>query len=263
VMAAPIISISSDVSVESVRSYFSRVILIDSISVEVPVAPEVGTAAVASPAKVIELDTHSSSEADPSKSSPPPVSVAPMVSPFLCLDDSESDTEMPERHVSPTPHEAMLTRWRRRVASRSSSPITSTPKIPTAPILPTPSAIVAPSSEFPLALVVAPPGICRRRAILIRPGEDIPIGRLDRTHLGGPCKALTTRKSVRPLPSHRLALRYTLHHLDHFTSGSSAGHSSSDHSSSGDSISGYPLFGHASPNTTVVDSSIPPRFVYP
>ncbi|GKE07407.1 hypothetical protein Tco_1399425 [Tanacetum coccineum] len=74
----------------------------------VPVAPEVGAAAVASPAGVLELDTHSSSEADPSESSPPPVSVAPMVSPILCLDNSESDTEMPERHVSPIPHDAIL-----------------------------------------------------------------------------------------------------------------------------------------------------------
>ncbi|GKD16467.1 hypothetical protein Tco_1205625, partial [Tanacetum coccineum] len=146
--------------------------------VEVSVASEVGAAAVASPVGVIELDTHSSSKADPSESSPPPVYVAPMVLPFLCLDDLESDTEMPERHVSLTPHDAMLTRWRRRVASRSSSPINATLKIPTAPILPAPFAIVAPSSEFPLVLVVAPPRICRRRAILIRPGEDIPIGRL-------------------------------------------------------------------------------------
>ncbi|GKE55899.1 hypothetical protein Tco_1495084, partial [Tanacetum coccineum] len=126
------------------------------------------------------------------ESSPPPVSVAPMVSPFLCSDDSESDTEMPERHI------------------------------PTAPILPAPSAIVAPSSEFPLAPVVALTGIRRRRACLIRPGEDIPIGRLYHTHLGGPCRALTARKLVRPLPSHHLALRYTSHHLDCFTSGSSS-----------------------------------------
>ncbi|GKB55593.1 reverse transcriptase domain-containing protein, partial [Tanacetum coccineum] len=142
-MAAPVISISSDVSV----------------------APEVGAVGVASPARVLELDTHSSSEANPLESSPPPVSVAPM---------------------------------------------------------------------------------------------DIPIGRLYRTHPGGPCRALITRKSVRPLPSHRLALRYTSHHLDHFTSGSS-----SDHSSSGHSISGHSLFGHALPGTTIADSSTPLRFVYP
>ncbi|GKF01306.1 hypothetical protein Tco_0028229 [Tanacetum coccineum] len=156
-----------------------------------------------------------------------------MVSPFMCLDDSESDTEIPKRHVSPTPHEAMLTRWRSRVTLRSSSPTTSIPKIHTAPILPAPSAIVAPSSEFPLA----PPG--------------------------GPCRALTIRKSVRPLPSHCLALRYTSHHLDHFTSGSSSSHSSSHHSSSGHSIMGHSLSEHTPPDTTNADSSTPSRFVHP
>ncbi|GJS39079.1 hypothetical protein Tco_0564122 [Tanacetum coccineum] len=240
-MPTPVISISSDVSVESVRSSFLRVILIGYISVEVPVAPEVGAAAVASPTGVLELDTYSSSEADLSESLPPPISVAPMVSPFLCSDDSESDTEISERHVSP---------------------ITSTLEIPTAPILPAPSAIVAPSSEYPLAPVVAPPRIRRRRAILIQPKEDIPIGRLYHTYHGGPCRALTARKSVRPLPSHCLELRYTSHHLDHFTSGSSSSHSSSDHSS-GHSISGHSLHGHTPPDTIDADSSTPPRFVHP
>ncbi|GKC09126.1 hypothetical protein Tco_1000736 [Tanacetum coccineum] len=148
-------------------------------------------------------------------------------------DDSESDTEMPERHVSPTPHDTMLTRWRSRVASQSTSPTTSTLEIPTAPIPPAPFAV------------------------------DIPVGQLYLTHPGGPCRALTTRKSVRPLPSHRLALRYTSHHLDRFTFGSSSDHSSSDHSSSGHSISGHSLSGHTPPDTTKADSSIPSRFVYP
>ncbi|GJZ59968.1 reverse transcriptase domain-containing protein [Tanacetum coccineum] len=200
VMAAPVISISSDVSVESVGSSFRRVILIGSISVEVLVTPEVGAAVVASPAGVLELDTHLSSEADPSESSPPLVSLAPMVSPFLCSGDSESDTEIPKRHVSPT---------------------TSIPEIPTTLILPVPPTIVAPSSE-----------------------------------------ALTARKSDRPLRSHRLALRYTSHHLDHFTYGSSSSHLSSDHSS-GNSISGHSLSGHIPPDTTDADSYIPPRFIHP
>nr|GEW55091.1 hypothetical protein [Tanacetum cinerariifolium]GEW60153.1 hypothetical protein [Tanacetum cinerariifolium] len=207
VLAALVISISLDVSVESVGSSFSRVILIGSIYVEVSVAPKVGADAFASPAGVLELDTRSSSEADPSESSPPLVSVAPMVLPFLCSNNSESDTKMPERHVSPTPHDAMLTRWRSRVASRSSSPTTSTLEIHTVHILAAPSTVVAPSSEFPLTPIVSPPKIRRRRVILIRPEEDIPIGRLYHTHLGGPCRALTVRKSVRPLPSHCLALR--------------------------------------------------------
>nr|GEV29024.1 transcription factor MYB90-like [Tanacetum cinerariifolium] len=75
--------------------------------------------------------------------------------------DSNSDTEIPERHVSPIPRDAMLTRWRSKVALRSSSPTTIL-EIPTAPILPAPSAIVAPLFEFPLAPVVAPPEIHRR-----------------------------------------------------------------------------------------------------
>nr|GEV82871.1 RNA-directed DNA polymerase, eukaryota [Tanacetum cinerariifolium] len=110
VMAALVIYISLDVSVESAGSSFPRVILIGSIFVEILVAPEVGAAIVALPAEVLELDTYSSLEADPSESSPPPVSVAPMVSPFMCLDDLKSDIEMPKKHVSPTPHDAMLTR---------------------------------------------------------------------------------------------------------------------------------------------------------
>nr|GEV74691.1 hypothetical protein [Tanacetum cinerariifolium] len=115
----------------------------------------------------------------------------------ILIDDSESDTEMPERHVSPAPHAAMLAR---------------------------------------------------------------------------PCRALIARKSVRPLPYHRLPLRYTSHHLDHFTSGSSSDHSSSDHSSSGHftldhSSSGHSilvhfLFGYTPPVTTITDLSTPSRFVY-
>ncbi|GKB33786.1 reverse transcriptase domain-containing protein [Tanacetum coccineum] len=74
---------------------------------------------------------------------------------------------------------------------------------------------------------------------------------------------LTTRKSVRPLPSHRLALSYTSHHLDYFTFGSSSSHSSSDHLSSGHSISGHSLSGHTPLDTTNADSSTPQRFVHP
>nr|GEY69768.1 putative ribonuclease H-like domain-containing protein [Tanacetum cinerariifolium] len=97
--------------------------------------------------RCLEIVPDNEDDVGPFESSPPPVSVAHMVLPFLCSDDSESDIEIIERHVSPTPHDAMLTR------------------------------------------------------------EDIPIGRLYHTHLGGPCKALTVRKLVRPLPSCSLALR--------------------------------------------------------
>ncbi|GJV24558.1 putative reverse transcriptase domain-containing protein [Tanacetum coccineum] len=214
-----------------VGSSFPRVILIGSISVEVPVAPKVGASAVASPARVLELDTHSSSEDDPSESSLPPVSVAPMVEVQSCI----------------TNHHNILFYSRLFPMYFHFSPV--------------PYVVVAPSTDI-ISPVDAPPEIRRRRAILIRPGQDIPIGRLYRTHFGGPCRALTARKSVKPLSSYRLALRYTSHHLDHFTSGSSSGHSSSDHSSSRHSISGHSLSGHTPPDTTVSDSSAPPRFVY-
>nr|GEW01233.1 hypothetical protein [Tanacetum cinerariifolium] len=174
-MEALVISISLDVSVESVGSSFPRVILIGYISVEVLVAPEVGAATVASPARMLELDTYSSSEADLLESSHP----------RIC-------------------------------------------------------------STFGFTFFV----------------EDIPIGRLYRTHPGGPCRALIARKSVIHLPFHHLAMRYTSHHLDHFTSGSSSGHSSSDHSSYGHSITGHSLSGHTSPDTTVADSSTLSRFVH-
>ncbi|GKF31095.1 hypothetical protein Tco_0100893 [Tanacetum coccineum] len=147
-MATPVISISSNLSDERVGSSIPRVILIGSISVKVPVALEVGAAAVASPARVLKLDTYSSSEANPSESSLPFISVAPMVSPFLCLDDSKSNTEMIKMHVSPTPYDSMLSRWRIKVVLRSSSPTTSTPEISTAPIPPAPSAIITLSTDI-------------------------------------------------------------------------------------------------------------------
>nr|GFA66380.1 hypothetical protein [Tanacetum cinerariifolium] len=91
---------------------------------------------------------------------------------------------MPERHVSPTPYDVMLTRWRSRVASRSSLPTTSTLEFPTAPIPPAPSAVVVPSSDII-------------------------------SHVDAPLE------------------------IRHF------------------------LTGHTPPDTTVADSSTPPRFVYP
>ncbi|GKD19921.1 hypothetical protein Tco_1209079, partial [Tanacetum coccineum] len=213
-MAPPVISISSNVLVKSVGSFFPRVIPIGFIFVKVTVAPEVGAAAVASPVGVLKLDTHSTSEADPSESLPPPVSIAPMVSPFLCSDDSKSDTEIPSPRGMYHLHLMMLCLL----------------EIPTAPIPPAPSAVVAPSTDI-ISHIDVPPEIRRRRAILIRLGQDIPIGRLYRTHPGGPCRVLTVRKSI-------------IHSFWH-------------------SISGHSVSGHTPPVTTIADSSEPSRFVYP
>nr|GEY13151.1 hypothetical protein [Tanacetum cinerariifolium] len=94
VMEALVISISLDVSVKSVGSSFQLVSLIGSISIEVPVAPVVWAAVVASPARVLKIDTIHRQRL-----------IHRRVHQLLY--------EMPERHVSPTSHDAMLTRIKR------------------------------------------------------------------------------------------------------------------------------------------------------
>ncbi|GKE33496.1 hypothetical protein Tco_1452818, partial [Tanacetum coccineum] len=170
----------------------------------------------------------SSSDPDPSEDSLPPVPDLPLVSPFLCSDDSEADDESkpaeqrPERHESLTIHDAEVSRWRDGVASRSSTPSG-----------PSSHDILAPSFEFPLAPIVALLGIRRHSMTLIRPSEAIPFGRPYHTYLNGPRNFLTTRKRVRPLPAHRLAWRSVSHHsLDHHSSPESSSSSSSSDPSS-------------------------------
>ncbi|GJT20409.1 putative reverse transcriptase domain-containing protein [Tanacetum coccineum] len=247
VMVAPIISISSDSSEESVP-----IVPADPI-----VTPEVGTVLVVSPAGVLDLvDYSSSSDSDPSEDSLPPAPDLPLVSPFLCSDDSEADDESepaeqrPERHESLTVHDAEVSRWRDKVASR-----------PSTPSGPSSHDILAPSSEFPLAPIVAPPGIRRRSATLIRPGEAIPFGRPYRTHPNGPRKLLTARKRVRPLPARRLAWRRVSHHSsDHHSSpDSSSSSSSSDPSSVHSSTCDSSGQAHSGPSTR----DVPSRLIYP
>ncbi|GKE40480.1 hypothetical protein Tco_1463885, partial [Tanacetum coccineum] len=235
VMTAPIISILFDSSEESIGSHVPRVILFGVIPAiiliipEVPIIPadpilasEVGTVSVILPAGVLDLVDYSSSfDSDPSEDSLPPVPDLPLVSPFLCYDDSEVDGESEPAEQRPV----------------SSSHDT-----------------LAPLSEFPFAPVVAPPGIRRRPAILVQPGEAIPFGRLYRTHLNGPRKLLTARKRVRPIPTRRLAWSCVSHH-------SSDRYSSPD-SSSSSLPSNHSLSGHTPLNTTDANSSTPQRFVH-
>ncbi|GJT80078.1 hypothetical protein Tco_1054420 [Tanacetum coccineum] len=174
---------------------------------------------------LIPLDYSSSSDSDPSEDSLPPVPDLPLVSPFLCSDDSEADSESEPAEQRPERHESLT-----------------------------------PSSEFPLAPVVTPPGIRRRPTILVRPGEAIPFGRLYRTHLNGPRKLLTARKRVRPIPARRLAWRRVSHHSSdrHSSPDSSSSSLPSDHSLSGHTppdttdvdISTPPRFVHRSHDRT-------------
>ncbi|GJS48696.1 hypothetical protein Tco_0598817, partial [Tanacetum coccineum] len=171
VMAALVIPISSDSSKESVGSHVLRVILfgaipaiipvIPEVPAEVPISPidplvvpEVGAVSVTSPTGVLDLVDYSSFDFDPSEDSLPPAPELPLVSPFLCFDELEADSESEpaeqrlERHESLSVHDVMVLRWRERVTSRPSSPSGSSSHD-----------TFALSSEFPIAPVVAPPGI--------------------------------------------------------------------------------------------------------
>ncbi|GJS32952.1 hypothetical protein Tco_0531334 [Tanacetum coccineum] len=197
-MAAPIIFISLDSSEESVGSHDPRVIIfgiipaiipvipdIPVVPAEVPiapaypiVAPKVGVVSVISPIGVLDLvDYSSSSDYDPSEDSLPVAPELPLVSPFFCTDDSEANSKSELAEQRPERHESLT-----------------------------------PSSEFPLALVVASPGIRRWPAILVRLGEAIPFGRPYHTYLNGSRKLLTTRKRVGPFPASRLAWRQVSHY---------------------------------------------------
>ncbi|GKF80794.1 hypothetical protein Tco_0239396, partial [Tanacetum coccineum] len=135
---------------------------------------------------------------------------------------------------SQDPYVATVARWRSRVTTRPSS-----------------------SHEFPIAPVTAPPGIRRRSATLIRPGEAIPFGRPYCTHLNGPRKLLTARKRVRLLPACRLASRHA--------SPRSPDHHSSSSSSSLDSLLVYSLGLDASDQAHSGSSTrdVSPRLCYP
>ncbi|GKG04993.1 hypothetical protein Tco_0315380, partial [Tanacetum coccineum] len=145
----------------------------------------VETTLVASPTGLCGLVPYSGSDSDsPDEISlTEHISLLPAISPFLCTNSFEAPGSS-DGPPSQDPYVATIARWRSRVTTRPSS-----------------------SSEFPIAPVTAPPGICRRSSILIRPGEAIPFGRPYRTDLNGPRKLLTARKRVGPLPARRLACR--------------------------------------------------------
>ncbi|GJX56862.1 putative reverse transcriptase domain-containing protein [Tanacetum coccineum] len=163
------------------------------------VTPKVGVVFIISPTRVLDLvDYLSSYNSDPSKDSLPLAPELPLVSPFLCSDDSKADNESepneqrPERHESLTVHDALVSRWSDRVTSRPSLPL---------------------GSEFPLLLPY-------------------------RTHPNRPRNLLTAKKRVGPFPARRLAWRCVSHRsLDHHSSPDFTSDSSSS-SSSSDSLSG-------------------------
>ncbi|GJX77114.1 hypothetical protein Tco_0323925 [Tanacetum coccineum] len=209
-MAASAIVISSDSSDESVGSPPYRVILFGDIPTVIlstsVVAPETSAIApvISSAAPVVET-THVAS----------PTGLCGLV-PYLDSDSDSPDEMSSPEHISPL---------------LAISPFLCTDSFEA------PDSSDGPPSQdpyFPIAPITAPPRIRRRSAILIRPGEAIPFGRPYRTHLNGPCKFLTARKRVGPLPARRLAWRRTSpRSSDHHPSSSSSSSDSSPVHSSG------------------------------
>ncbi|GJQ97765.1 hypothetical protein Tco_0008904 [Tanacetum coccineum] len=126
-MVASVILISYDSSEESVGSSTSQVILFGRIpnvipidvSTTVPAVPEMAAAVVAPPVGVLDLDIHATSETNSFEdiSSPVHALAAPITSPFLCLDPSESsgyffDSDSPDSLSLPDSHETVVARWR-------------------------------------------------------------------------------------------------------------------------------------------------------
>ncbi|GJY14936.1 hypothetical protein Tco_0385358 [Tanacetum coccineum] len=109
-----------------------------------------------------------------------------------------------------------------------------TPMIPTdthtISAIDTSPAEITPSTRQILPIL---PGLPCRPAVLVIPGQPILVGRPYRTQPNGVHKMLTARKSVGPLPTHRLALKYSGDYSssDHFTSDDASRYSSSDSSS--------------------------------
>ncbi|GJS77958.1 hypothetical protein Tco_0727839 [Tanacetum coccineum] len=196
------------------------------------VAPMVETTLVASPIGLCGLVPYSGSDSDsPDEvSSPEHISLLPAISPFLCTDSSEAP-DSSDGPPSQDPYVATVARWRSRVSTRPSS-----------------------SSEFPIAPITAPPGICRRSAI---PGEAIPFGRPYHTHLNRPRKLLTARKRVGPLPACGLACRHASpRSLDHRSSSSSSSSDSLPVHSSGLDASDQAYYGSST-------RDVSPRLGYP
>ncbi|GKA02143.1 putative reverse transcriptase domain-containing protein, partial [Tanacetum coccineum] len=219
-MAASAIVISSDSSDKSIGSPPSRVILFGDIPTVIP-----STSVVTPETSTIDPVISSAAHVVETTLIASPTGLCGLV-PY-----SGSDSDLPDEISSPE-HISLLPRS--KVTTRPSS-----------------------SSKFPIAPVTAPPGIRRRSAILIRPGEAIPFGRPYRTHLNGPRKLLTARKRVGPLPARRLASRHA--------SPRSSDHHSSSSSSSLDSLpvhsSGLDAPDQAHSGSSTRD--VPPRLCYP
>ncbi|GKC29796.1 hypothetical protein Tco_1037090, partial [Tanacetum coccineum] len=102
-------------------------------------------------------------------------------------------------------------------------------------------------------------GALRRRVMVLAPGQPIPHGRPCRYHLNRPVHIMTARKRVGPLPTHRLAVRYSVDYSssDHFSSDDSSSDSSSSSSSETSSDSLADALSDSTSSRSSSDHSLP------
>nr|GFA19632.1 hypothetical protein [Tanacetum cinerariifolium] len=203
-MAILVISISSDLSEDSMGTPAGRMILFGTIPTTIPdttpviappttetpiIAPTIPPSPDYTPASLDyspAYKTESDTSEDPSSGHIPPL---PAILPFLSSNDETTDSDTPDTPPSPT-HDTPFTE------------------------------ITASSQRSAV--------IPRRRVMILAPGQPIPHGRPYRYYPNGLVNMMTVRKMVRPLPVQQLSVR---HSVDHSSSDSSSRHSSSDHSS--------------------------------
>ncbi|GKD85215.1 putative reverse transcriptase domain-containing protein, partial [Tanacetum coccineum] len=152
---------------------------------------------------------------DPSSDHIPPL---PAISPFLSSADDTTDSDTPNTPPSPT-HGTPFTKT-----------TLSTQRSPTA---------------F---------GALLRRVMVLAPGQSIPHGRPYHYHLNGPVHMMTARKRVRPLPTHRLAVR---HSVDYSSSDDSSLDSSSSSSLETSSDSSTDVLSDSASSRSSSDHSLP------
>ncbi|GJU08722.1 putative reverse transcriptase domain-containing protein [Tanacetum coccineum] len=185
-----------------------------------PIIPPSPDYTPASPNYSPASDTETDPSEDPSLDHLP---LLPATSPFLSSINDSSNSDTPDTPPSPT-HGTSFTDL---TLSTQSSPTAS--------------------------------GALRRRVMILAPGQPIPHGRPYHYHPNRPVQMMTARKRVRPLPTHRLAIRHSVDYSssDHFTSDDSSRDSSSSSSSETSSDSPSNDLSDSSSSHSSSDHSLP------
>ncbi|GKB29190.1 hypothetical protein Tco_0868591, partial [Tanacetum coccineum] len=159
---------------------------------------------------VISISSDSSEDKTPiiAPTIPPSLDYTPVSPDYSPASDSESDlSEDPS-----SDHKPPLLAISPFLSSADDTTDNDTPDTPPSPTHGTPFTEITYSTQRSHV-------IPRRRVMILAPRQPIPHGQPYRYHLNGPVHMMTARKRVRPLPTHRLAMR---HSVDHSSSDSSS-----------------------------------------